>query len=96
MNKKKKKEKSSTVIDLTSRKNIRIIQAEPTHISDDEIMELEKRLAVRSKEMDEFYNYILEQSKKEKSKITDDEFNSIMKELIKRHKVLKCLINKDT
>lgn len=91
MNKKGKHEKSNK-IDLSSRRNIKIIESESSHIFNKDIYELENILAQRSKWMEKFYMTFIDQSIKDTSKISDNEFDEIMKDLLKWHKILKNMI----
>lgn len=89
---KKGKHKKSNKIDLSSRRNIKIIESESSHIFNKDIYELENILAQRSKWMEKFYMTFIDQSIKDTSKISDNEFDEIMKDLLKWHKILKNMI----
>ena len=94
----KYKNRKSARVDLSSRKNIKIIESEKKPISDDEIKKFEDQLKLISKQVEEFNTYLIEQEIKVKPKISDEEFESIMKNILKQHKILKSMmkIEKDT
>lgn len=90
--KKKYQKKNPVMIDLSERKNLKIIEAEKSNISDDDIEEFKKQLEIRSKAADEFCEYYINKQLEANTKISEEEFNSTMKELLKQHKILKYLI----
>ncbi len=96
MNRKYKKEKV-VMVDLTDRKNIKIIEAEKTTMSDHDAETLRAQLNSRVKAAEEFQKYFIQKELGRKRNISDEEFKKKMKETIKQQKILKYLIeNKDT
>lgn len=91
MKKKYKKEKA-IMIDLSDRKNIRIIESEKTIITDDEIENFRRQVDIKTREIEDFNNYIIEKEVASKRKISDEEFQKAMKDLLKQHKMLKYLL----
>lgn len=91
----KYRKEKAIMIDLTDRKNIKIIQSEKTTISDSEIEFFREQIDKRSKKTEEFCNYIIEKELKTKQKISDEEFDNTMKNLLKQHKILKSLLEKN-
>lgn len=80
------------MIDLSERKNLKIIEAEKSNISDDDIEAFKKQLEIRSKAADELCEYYINKQLEANTKISEEKFNSTMKELLKQHKILKYLI----
>lgn len=97
MGKKYKKEKV-VMIDLSDKKNIKIIKAEKASIvNDDEVEIFKQQIRSREKEAEDFYKYIIQKELETKKRISDEEFAKQMKDIKKQHKILKYLIeNKDT
>lgn len=96
MRKKYKKEKV-VMIDLSDRKNIKIIEAEKTSIVDDEVEMFREQIRSREKEAEDFYNYIIQKELETKKRISDEEFEQKMKDITKQQKILKYLLaKKDT
>lgn len=95
MKKRYKKEKA-IMIDLSDRKNIRIIESERTIITDDEIEDFRKQVDIKTREIEDFNNYIIEKEVASKRKISDEEFNKAMKELLRQHKLLKSMLKEQT
>ena len=95
MKKRDKKEKA-IMIDLSDRKNIRIIESERTIITDDEIEDFRKQVDIKTREIEDFNNYIIEKEVASKRKISDEEFNKAMKELLRQHKLLKSMLKEQT
>lgn len=91
MKKRYKKEKA-IMIDLSDRKNIRIIESEKTIITDDEIENFRKQVDIKTREIEDFNNYIIEKEVASKRKVSDEEFQKAMKDLLKQHKMLKYLL----
>ena len=65
MRKKYRKEKV-VMIDLSDRKNIKIIEAEKTSIVDDEVEMFKKQIRSKEKEAEDFYKYIIQKELKTK------------------------------
>ena len=97
MRKKYKKEKV-IMIDLSDRKNIKIIEAEKNSIiNDDEVEIFKQQIRSREKEAEDFYEYIIQKELETKKRISDEEFEQKMKDIAKQHKILKYLLaRKDT
>lgn len=96
MRKKYRKEKV-VMIDLSDRKNIKIIEAEKTSIIDDEVEIFKEQIRSREKEAEDFYKYIIQKDLESKKRISDEEFAKQMKDIKKQQKILKYLIErKDT
>lgn len=96
MRKKHKKEKV-VMIDLSDRKNIKIIEAEKTSIVDDEVEMFKKQIRSKEKEAEDFYKYIIQKELNTKKRISDEEFEQKMKDITKQQKILKYLLaKKDT
>ena len=93
MRKKYKKEKV-VMIDLSDRKNIKIIEAEKTSIIDDEVEMFREQIRSREKEAENFYKYIIQKELDAKKRISDEEFEKKMKDIIKQQKILKYLLTK--
>jgi len=93
MGRKYSKEKAK-IIDLNDRKNIEIIQSDSIEMSDDESKAFKESLNERSKQAEEFLEYVIQKEIEEMNIISDEEFKLMMKEIIKQHKILKSLINK--
>lgn len=93
MRKKYKKEKV-VMIDLSDRKNIKIIEAEKTSIADDDVENFREQIRSREKEAEDFYKYIIQKELETKKRISDEEFNKKMKDIKKQQKLLKYLIEK--
>lgn len=91
MKKRYKKEKA-IMIDLSDRKNIRIIESERTIITDDEIEDFRKQVDIKAREIEDFNNYIIEKEVASRRKVSDEEFNKAMKELLGQHKLLKSML----
>lgn len=91
MKKRYKKEKA-IMIDLSDRKNIRIIESERTIITDDEIENFRRQVDIKAREIEDFNNYIIEKEVASKRKVSDEEFNKAMKELLRQHKLLKSML----
>ena len=91
MKKRYKKEKA-IMIDLSDRKNIRIIESERTIITDDEIEDFRRQVDIKAREIEDFNNYIIEKEVASRRKVSDEEFNKAMKDLLKQHKMLKYLL----
>lgn len=91
MKKRYKKEKA-IMIDLSDRKNIRIIESEKTIITDDEIENFRRQVDIKTREIEDFNNYIIEKEVASKRKVSDEEFQKAMKDLLKQHKMLKYLL----
>lgn len=91
MKKKYKKEKA-VMIDLSDRKNIKIIEAEKTIIVDDEVERLREQIRSREKEAEEFRKYFIQKELETKRRISDEEFNDQMSDLLKQNKILKYLL----
>lgn len=86
------------MIDLSDRKNIKIIEAEKTSIiNDDEVEIFKQQIRSREKEAEDFYKYIIQKELETKKRISDEEFEKKMKDITKQQKILKYLLaNKDT
>lgn len=96
MRKKYNKEKI-TMIDLSDRKNIKIIEAKKTSIIDEDVEKLKEQIRSREKEAEDFYRYIIQKELESKKRISDEEFKKQMKDIKKQHKIFKYLIEaKDT
>lgn len=91
MKKKYKKEKA-IMIDLSNRKNIKIIEREKTTITDDEVEIFREQIRSREKEAEEFHKYCIQKELETKKRISDEEFNSEMSALLKQNKILKYLL----
>lgn len=91
MKKRYKKEKA-IMIDLSDRKNIQIIESERTIITDDEIEDFRKQVDIKTREIEDFNNYIIKKEVASKKKVSDEEFNKAMKELLRQHKLLKSML----
>ncbi len=91
MKRKYKKEKA-IMIDLSDRKNIRIIESERTIITDDEIEDFRRQVDIKAREIEDFNNYIIEKEVASRRKVSDEEFNKAMKELLGQHKLLKSML----
>ncbi len=92
MRKKYKREKI-TMIDLSDRKNIKIIEAKKTSIIDEEVEIFKAQIRSREKEAEDFYKYIIQKELESKKRISDEEFKKQMKDFKKQHKILKYLID---
>ena len=88
----KYKKQKAVIVDLSNRKNIKIVKSEKESISDEEIELFENQLKSLSEQAEEFHKYVIEQELKANSKITEEEFNATMKALMKQHKILKSLL----
>lgn len=91
MKKRYKKEKA-IMIDLSDRKNILIIESERTIITDDEIEDFRRQVDIKAREIEDFNNYIIEKEVASRRKVSDEEFNKAMKELLGQHKLLKSML----
>ena len=80
------------MIDLSDRKNIQIIESERTIITDDEIEDFRKQVDIKTREIEDFNNYIIKKEVASKKKVSDEEFNKAMKELLRQHKLLKSML----
>lgn len=90
----KYKKEKAVMIDLSDRRNIKIIESEKVIITDEEIEAFRKQIDDKAKEIEDFNNYIIEREVASKKKISDKEFNDTMKELLKQHKILKHMLKK--
>lgn len=93
MRKKYRKEKV-IMIDLSDRKNIKIIEAAKTSIVDDEVEMFREQIRSREKEAEDFYKYIIQKELDTKKRISDEEFEQKMKDITKQQKILKYLLEK--
>lgn len=91
MKKKYKKEKV-IMIDLRDKKNIKIIAAEKASINDEEVEILKEQIRSKEKEAEAFYEYIIQKELETKKRISNEEFEQKMKEIIKQQKILKYLL----
>lgn len=91
MKRKYKKEKAIK-IDLSDRKNIRIIEAEKIVYSDDDIEVFRQQVNDKTKEIEDFNNYIIKKEMELKKSVSDEEFDNAMKDFLKQHKILKYLL----
>lgn len=89
---KRYKKKKTTMIDLSDRKNIRIVTSEEFSVSDSYIEFLKKQIENRTKKYEDFNNYVIKKEIESKRHISDEEFSNTMNELIKQHKLLKCML----
>ena len=80
------------MIDLSDRKNIRIIEAEKITYSDDDVEVFRQQVNDKTKEIEDFNNYIIKKGIESKKSISDEEFESTMKAFLKQHKILKYLL----
>ena len=91
MSKKYRREKV-IMVDLSDRENINIIQSDKTRISDYDTEIFRQELNKRAQEAEEFHKYIIEKELEANRKISDEEFDNIMKNLLKQNKILKYLL----
>lgn len=91
MSKKYRREKIIK-IDLNDRENINIIQSDKTIISDYDTEIFRQELNKRTEEAEEFHRYIIEKELESNRKISDEELDTIMKNLLKQNKILKYLL----
>lgn len=91
MKRKYKKEKT-IMIDLSDRKNIRIIESEKNVYSDDDVEFFRQQVEDKTRAIEDFNNYIIKKEAESKRHISDEEFKKAMNELLKQHKVLKYLL----
>lgn len=89
---KRYKKKKTTMIDLSDRKNIRIVTSEEFSVSDSYIEFLKKQIENRTKKYEDFNDYVIKKEIESKRHISDEEFSNTMNELIKQHKLLKCML----
>lgn len=47
---------------------------------------------IKTREIEDFNNYIIEKEVALKRKVSDEEFNKAMKELLRQHKLLKSML----
>lgn len=80
------------MIDLTDRKNIRIIESESIIYSDDDIETFRQQVEDKTKAIEDFNDYIIKKESESKRHISDEEFQKTMKDLLKQHKILKYLL----
>lgn len=91
MKRKYKKEKT-IMIDLSDRKNIRIIESEKNVYSDDDVEFFRQQVEAKTRAIEDFNNYIIKKEVASKRHISDEELKKAMNELLKQHKVLKYLL----
>lgn len=89
---KRYKKKKTTMIDLSDRKNIRIVTSEEFSVSDSYIEFLKEQIENRTKKYEDFNDYVIKKEIESKRHISDEEFSNTMNELIKQHKLLKCML----
>lgn len=91
MKRKYRKEKA-IMVDLRDRKNIKIIEAEKITYSDYDIEVLRQQVDDKTKAIEEFNNYLIRKEIESRRSISDEEFDSAMKDLLRQHKMLKYLL----
>jgi hypothetical protein len=91
MKRKYKKEKA-IMVDLSNRKNIRIIESEKISYSDEDVEFFRQQVEDKTKAIEDFNDYIIKKGIESKRHISDDEFQKAMKDLLKQHKMLKYLL----
>lgn len=92
--KRKYKREKAIMVDLSDRKNIRIIESEKVAYSDDDIEIFRQQVNDKTKEIENFNNYVIKKEIESKRHISDEEFQKAMKDLLKQHKMLKYLLEK--
>lgn len=83
------------MIDLSDRKNIKIIEAEKTSIIDDEVEMFKEQIRSKENEAEDFYKYIIQKELDAKKRISDEEFEQKMKDITKQQKILKYLLARE-
>lgn len=92
---KKNKKQEAVMVDLSNRKNIRIIESEKIIVSDSEIKSFEQQLEARSKKVDDFDKFYIKKQLKSVPEISDEDFETTMKKMLKQYKILKSLIEEE-
>lgn len=90
--KRKYKREKGIMVDLSDRKNIRIIESEKVTYSDEDIEIFRQQVNDKTKEIEDFNNYVIKKEIGLKRHISDEEFQKAMKDLLKQHKTLKYLL----
>lgn len=90
--KRKYKREKGIMVDLSDRKNIRIIESEKVTYSDEDIEIFRQQVNDKTKEIEDFNNYVIKKEIGSKRHISDEEFQKAMKDLLKQHKTLKYLL----
>lgn len=80
------------MVDLSDRKNIRIIESEKITYSDEDIEIFRQQVNDKTKEIEDFNNYVIKKEIGSKRHISDEEFQKAMKDLLKQHRTLKYLL----
>lgn len=89
----KYKKNKPNIVDLHERGNIKIISSEKHEVTDNDIHVLEKKMQLRSNNANEFCEYLICKNLEEKKEISKNEFEIMMKEIKKQHKILRFLLN---
>lgn len=90
--KRKYKKQKAVMVDLSDRKNIKIIESEKVVYSDRDVEIFREQVDIQTKAIKDFNNYVIKKEIDSKRHISDEEFSNTMKELIKKHKILKCML----
>ena len=89
-NKYKKNQMKS--IDLHERKNLKIISSEKQGVSDRDVELFKERMQLYSQNANEFCEYLVKKRLEDEQEISKNEFDIMMKEIKKQHKILKYLL----
>lgn len=90
---KKIKKEEKILIDLSDRKNIKIIHSVKKQISEKEIQDFEKKLSDRYNNYNEFTEFCIQKNmEKNHGKITQQSFNEAMKSMLEQNTFLKNMI----
>lgn len=94
MAKTKYQKKKAVMIDLSDRKNMQIIPAEPSLTTDEDVKDFENRLDNRYSIMQNFSDYCIQQNNTVllKESISDEAFNETLNQMMKKHKLLKSML----
>ncbi len=88
----KYKKEKSIMIDLNDRKNIKIIESEKITVSDYDVEVFRQLVDNKTKEIEDFNNYVIAKGIESKKSVSSEEFENIMKDLLKQHTILKCIL----
>lgn len=91
--KKKNKSQDILLIDLSARKNIKIIHAKKKKVSEKEVKEFEEKLLKRYNDYCEFTDFCIQQNmKKNTEQISNESFVNIMKNMMDENDFLENML----
>lgn len=88
----KYKKEKAIMIDLSDRKNITIIESEKITVSDYDVEIFKRQVDNKTKEIEDFNNYIITKGIESKKTVSNEEFENMMNDLLNQHKILKCML----